>query len=731
MPSLASEALHRLIVCGARSRNAPETNLCYSAPMQTHDAFRSLYIVSKAQNAGSMLVALGLTELLKRRFSNVAFFRPIIPDASTPDSDVTTVLSHFELDQAYESAVGVTVPEVEQRIADGKLTALITELLQHFSMLQSKYDFVLCDGLADEGLNRLIDFDINVEIAKNFTAPIVGVFPAKGEREGQVCEAIRLWNFAIEKQGASLFLLIANRCDAALFEAHRNLDSVCHAVNSPVALFPDVRTLDKPDVAQMAADIGAKVLLATAEGMQRTIFNTRVAAMRLENFLSRIEEGDLIITPADRSDILIAALLANDAADFPGVSAIVLTGGFEPSESVIRLVRGLKTVPIPILQIEHDTVTTALRVASLSARLESEKKIATALGVFHTNVDGDKLLDRLSVTRSDTVTPVMFEHRLFERAQKQIKTIALPESEDDRILHAADILIRRRVVNVVLIGDPAEIERRAVALGLNLKRARIIDTADDTMKKHFARLFFGLRKHKGVTIEGAYDAVGSATLFATMMVFDGQADGMVSGATHTTRDTILPALQTIKTKPDYKIVSSCFFMCFDTRVLVYADCAVNPDPNAEQLAEIAIASAETAAQFDIEPRVAMLSYSTGSSGVGSDVEKVREAVAIVRERRPELLVDGPIQYDAAIDPKVGEKKMPGSPVAGKATVFIFPDLNTGNNTYKAVQRSAGAVAVGPVLQGLNKPVNDLSRGCSVADIVNTVAITAIQAQGES
>ena len=703
--------------------------MCYITGMKT-ESISSLYIVSKAQNAGSMLVTLGMIELHKRRYSNVGFFRPIVPDGEAKDSDISTVLSHFDLNQTYESAAGIPLKEAEQRIADGRLSALMTELIERYSALHAEYDFVLCVGLADEALARLIDFDLNVEIAKNFAAPIVGVFPAKGQNETEVCEAIRLWNYTIEKQGASLFLLIANRCDRELFEAHRNLERICKAVSSPVSLFPDVKALDRPDVAQVASDLGATVLLTTEAAMQRTIQSPRVAAMRIENFLTRIEEGDLIITSADRSDILLCTILANDAAEFPGISAIILTGGFELSAPVLRLVRGLQTVQIPILQIEHDTVTTAYMVESLSARLESEKKIATALGVFHTNVEGDKLLDRLSATHSSIVTPVMFEHRLFERAQKQIKTIVLPESEDERILHAADILIRRRVVNIVLIGNPDDVRRRGVAMGLDLKHAQIVDPTDETLTLRFAKSYFTLRKHKGLALEAAYDAVRTPTLFATMMVYEGMADGMVSGATHTTRDTILPALQTIKTTPEYNIVSSCFFMCFDTRVLVYADCAVNPDPDAVQLAEIAIASAETAAQFNIEPRVAMLSYSTGTSGVGSDVEKVREATAIVKERRPDLPVDGPIQYDAAIDPNVGAQKMPGSPVAGKATVFIFPDLNTGNNTYKAVQRSSGAVAVGPVLQGLNKPVNDLSRGCSVPDIVNTVAITAIQAQQE-
>jgi phosphate acetyltransferase len=323
----------------------------------------------------------------------------------------------------------------------------------------------------------------------------------------------------------------------------------------------------------------------------------------------------------------------------------------------------------------------------------------------------------------------MFEYTLIDRARADRRHIVLPEGTEERILRAAEILLRRGVADLTLLGPPDEITRRARELGLDIDDASVVDPANSALRGQFAQTYAKLRAHRGVTLDMAGDTVRDVNYFGTLMVCSGLADAMVSGTTHPTADTIRPAFEIIRTVPGVSVASSVFFMCLADRVLVYGDCAINPDPNAAELADIALSSAMTAAQFGIEPRVAMLSYSTGTSGHGADVDKVAEATRLVRAARPDLPVEGPIQYDAAIDPTVAAAKLPGSLVAGRATVFIFPDLNTGNNTYKAVQRSAGAVAVGPVLQGLRRPVNDLSRGATVADIVNTVAITAVQAQG--
>lgn len=694
------------------------------------DPVRSLYIVSKAKKSGSMLIALGMTELLMRHYGRIAVFRPLVAETKTRDSDLETLIEHFSLSQPYDSAVGLSLEEAETLLSEGKSSELIEDLIARFNALRAQYDFVLCEGLADETLAQLIDFDLNVEIAKNFAAPIIGVLSAKGLLENELRETLRLWQLAIAKQGAELFMLFANRCDRELYERYRGDKTICPSIETPVIILPDVTDLDRPNVHQIVQDLGAEVLIGRPEQLQRLTGQPRIAAMHLEHFLARLQTDDLVIAPADRSDIILGAMVANFADNFPAVSAILLTGDLTPARTLMALIRGIEAIHIPLLHLSSDTMETAAAVGNLAARIDGHapKKIATALGVFHANVDTDVIAEKIAAATADIVTPAMFEYRLLSRAAKEKKRIVLPETDDERILRAADILLRRRAVDILLPGSREKILARATALGISLEHARFIDPEEASHKKQLAKSYYRLRKHKGMTLEAAYDAMSNPTLFATMMVYEDECDGMVSGATHTTRETILPALQTIKTKPGFSIVSSCFFMCFDTRVLLYADCAVNPDPTASELAEIAIASAQTAKQFGIEPRIAMLSYSTGASGVGSDVDKVREATAIVKARAPKIPVDGPMQYDAAIDPAVGAKKMPGSPVAGQATVFIFPDLNTGNNTYKAVQRSAGAVAVGPVLQGLNKPVNDLSRGARVTDIVNTVAITAIQAQ---
>ncbi|MFV0254479.1 MAG: phosphate acetyltransferase, partial [Beutenbergiaceae bacterium] len=376
---------------------------------------------------------------------------------------------------------------------------------------------------------------------------------------------------------------------------------------------------------------------------------------------------------------------------------------------------------------------TARRVAQTRGLLShgSQRKLDTARSTFAGHVDGEALLAAVNLPRSQVVTPLMFEYDLIERARADRKHIVLPEGTDDRILRAASTLLARDVVDLTILGDESTIRARGSELGLELADATVLNPHDEELRERFARTYAELRAHKGMTVDRAREIVVDVSYFGTLMVHLGLADGMVSGAVHTTAHTIKPSFEIVKTVPGTSIVSSVFFMCLQDRVLVYGDCAVNPDPSAEQLADIAISSAHTAAQFGVDPRVAMLSYSTGASGSGADVDKVRAATDLVRDRDPDLIVEGPIQYDAAVDASVAQTKMPDSAVAGKATVFVFPDLNTGNNTYKAVQRSAGAVAVGPVLQGLSKPVNDLSRGALVQDIVNTVAITAIQAQRQS
>ncbi|MDN5824178.1 MAG: phosphate acetyltransferase, partial [Micrococcaceae bacterium] len=408
-------------------------------------------------------------------------------------------------------------------------------------------------------------------------------------------------------------------------------------------------------------------------------------------------------------------------------AGLLLTGPRPIEDSVLPL---LAAAPFPVFTVEEDTYSTAHRVWEVSGALTAgqPRKTAAALGAWYRDVDEDELLARLSLPAPETMTPLRFLHQLVERARSERQRIVLPEGEDLRILRAAEIISRRGICDLVILGNTHEVRELAAAHGIDLDGIPITDPARSDLLEGFAAEYARLRAHRGVTVESARERLLDRSYFATMMVHLGQVDGMVSGAAHTTANTIRPSLEFIKTRPGVDIVSSVFLMLMEDRVLVYGDCAVNPDPDANQLADIAVASARTARQFGVDPRVAMLSYSTGASGTGGSVDEVRAATDLVRQRDPGLAVDGPIQYDAAVDASIGASKLPGSSVAGQATVFIFPNLNTGNNTYKAVQQSAGAVAVGPVLQGLNQPVNDLSRGCTVDDIVNTVAITAIQAQ---
>jgi phosphate acetyltransferase len=497
--------------------------------------------------------------------------------------------------------------------------------------------------------------------------------------------------------------------------------------HGPLWVIPNDPRLEMPTILEIAEALGASEIHGRPLDAEQEVTTFKVAAMSLPNFLDHVVDGALIITPGDRSDVIMGTLASRLTPAMPTVAGMVLTGGLAPAPQLDRL---LADSALPILQVSTDTYTTASRVSAVRGvlRPHNQRKIATALGLFERHVDVKELAERIEVSRSDRVTPLMFEYELIERARAARRRIVLPEGTDDRILQGAQLLLRRDVVELVLLGEVDAVRARSDALGLDLGDTPIIDPAKARERKDYAQRYLALRRHKGITPEQAYDTMADPNYFGTMMVYTDAVDGMVSGAAHTTGHTIRPAFEFIKTKPGVQVVSSVFLMLLADRVLVYGDCAVVPNPTAEQLADIAISSAETASQFGIEPLVAMLSYSTGTSGTGEDVERVREATALARDRRPDLKIEGPIQYDASVDPSVARAKLPGSEVAGHATVFVFPDLNTGNNTYKAVQRSAGAVAIGPVLQGLRKPVNDLSRGCTVTDIVNTVAITAVQAQ---
>ncbi len=699
---------------------------------------KSLYITATEARSGKSVISLGVMEMLLRKIDRVAFFRPIInvdSVESPKDQEIHLISSYFKLDIPYKQMYGFTSEEARDLLSLGKEEEIIEGIIEKYDYLADRNDFVLCEGTDFVSAAAAFEFDINAQISKNLGSSVLLVASAYEKSVDKTLRAIEMALESFEEKGCHTLATIINRTDPDKRESLVNeLGKSALAAEQLVYAIPDEASLGKPTVGEIADILGAEVLYGE-EQLNRHVYNFTIAAMQLQNFLIRIDHGSLIITPGDRADVIVACLATVSSTSMENIAGILLTGGFKPEEPIQQLIKGFSSM-VPILSVQENTFPTARVVDKIHARIspDDERKITRALALFEKHVNVAELGEEIITTRPSTVTPKMFEYELLEKARRHKQHIVLPEGEEERILRAAETLLRREVVEITLLGDEKIIGERIAQLGLKMETVKIMDPAASSLLEEYVETYYDLRKHKGITMENAHDVMCDVNFFGTMMVYKGHADGVVSGSVHSTAATVRPAFEIIKTKPGFSIVSSVFFMCLENKVLVYGDCAVNPNPNAKQLAEIAMSSAQTARTFGIEPVVAMLSYSTGESGKGEDVELVREAAKIAKEMAhksdPELKLDGPIQYDAAVDPSVARTKMPDSEVAGKATVFIFPDLNTGNNTYKAVQRSAGAVAIGPVLQGLKRPVNDLSRGCTVPDIVNTVAITAIQAQAE-
>jgi phosphate acetyltransferase len=689
---------------------------------------QSIYITAMGPYSGKSVVALGFMEMLSARLRRVGFFRPVIRGATEPDPQIELMRHRYQLEFDYAEMHGPTADAVTGLIAHGAHEEIEKRVLTAYRELERRCDFVVCEGTDFVGSTPALDFDLNANLANQLGCPVLVV--VNGSTAGtDVVEEVQLARELLQRKDCELFGVIVNRvAPDAVDEVEVRLAP--NTGQEWVYVMPEHAELDYPSIGEIQAALGARPVLAVDGMLDRDVREVRVAAMSAEHFIEDLVDGTLVVVPADRSDIVVACLASTLAPSFPAVSGLLLTGGYQLSPTVRGL---LETSPFPVFEIGERTHVAAAAIAAVRPvlRAENERKIATALGLFERSVDKVELQMRFMVERPTRMTPTMFEYELIERAKAARRHIVLPEGEDDRVLRAADILLRRGVVALTLLGDLDAVHGRAATLGLDLEGAEIVDPLSSPERERYGAVYHDLRKHKGMTEEIAHDALGDPTYFGTMMVHLGEVDGMVSGAAHTTGDTIRPAFEFIKSRPGVSVVSSVFFMCLSDRVLVYGDCAVNPTPDSTQLADIAISSADTAAAFGIDPRIAMLSYATGNSAKGDQVDAVRNATETVRRLRGDLKVDGPIQYDAAVDASVAKLKLPDSEVAGSATVFIFPDLDTGNVAYKAVQRSSGAVAIGPVLQGLRRPVNDLSRGCSVTDIVNTVAITAIQAQESS
>ncbi|WP_324026053.1 phosphate acetyltransferase [Maribacter sp. BPC-D8] len=694
---------------------------------------KAIYIVTTEPNSGKSIVSLGLMQLLLGRTAKVGYFRPIIddvPDGKT-DNHIDTVLSYFNVDMKPEEAYAYTRSQVVQLKNQDKDDEIVGHIIHKYKTIENKFDFVLVEGTDFSGEGAIIEWDINVLIAKNLGIPAVILASGKNKTLDELVGNLYMAYDSFKEKGVEVLLIVANKV------LPENVTLVSNGLKEKlpddilVGTIPVNTVLGSPTLKEIAQELDAKVLFGE-DYINNQVGSFSVGAMQLRNYLTHLKSDSLVITPGDRADIILGALQANISTNYPSLSGIVLTGGLIPEDSIIKLIEGLSDI-IPILSVARGTFYVTNKIGTIRPRIyaENTEKIQTSIQEFEKYIPTEELAEKLITFKAKGITPRMFQYNLLQKAKSSKKHIVLPEGLDERILMATKKLIDTDAVSITLLGNKEQIISKIKELDIDLN-INDINIIDPTVSEHFldyATTLFELRKHKNVNLAMAKDLMEDVSYYGTMMVYKGHADGMVSGAIHTTQHTIRPALQFIKTKPGVSIVSSIFFMCLPNRVTVFGDCAINPNPNSEQLSEIAISSAATSAAFGIEPKIAMLSYSSGASGVGEDVDRVRKATEIIREKRPDLKVEGPIQYDAAVDAKVGLSKLPDSEVAGQASVFIFPDLNTGNNTYKAVQRETGALAIGPMLQGLNKPVNDLSRGCTVDDIFNTVIITAIQAEG--
>ncbi|WP_151672208.1 phosphate acetyltransferase [Patiriisocius marinus] len=694
---------------------------------------KAVYITTIEPNSGKSIVSLGLMQLLLGKAAKVGYFRPIIDDLKNGEIDnhINTVNTYFNLNLDFEDAYAFTRSDVITMKNNNQDDLIISKIIEKYKTIEERFDFILIEGTSFIGEGSIIEFDINILIAKNLGVPAIILASGFGKTMRELVGSMQMAYDSFRDKGVEVLSVIANKVQLenqrdVVNELEKNLPS--EVIVNAIPLNP---LLANASVREIVEELDATILFGESHiNNQAGYFS--VGAMQLRNYLTHLKENGLVITPGDRADIILGALQANISANYPSISGIVLTGGLVPEDSIIKLIEGLSDV-VPIISVKEGTFSVTNRIGAIKSQIyaQNTQKIITLIKDFEKHVKVAALVERLITFETKGITPRMFQYNLLKTAKSNKKHIVLPEGIDERVLRATKQLVDLDVVEISILGDRKQIEEKIATLdiALDLNKISVINPRESVYFDSFAKTLFELRKHKNVNLAMAEDLMEDVSYFGTMMVYMGKADGMVSGAIHTTQHTIRPALQFIKTKPETSLVSSIFFMCLEDRVSVYGDCAINPNPTAEQLAEIAISSAMTSLSFGIEPKIAMLSYSSGTSGTGEDVERVRKATEIVKQRRPDLKVEGPIQYDAAVDMNVGKTKMPDSEVAGQANVFIFPDLNTGNNTYKAVQRETKALAIGPIIQGLNKPVNDLSRGCTIDDIFNTVIVTAIQAQG--
>ena len=712
---------------------------------------RTIMLIPTGTSVGLTSISLGVIRAMEQKGVRLSVFKPISQPRSGDDAlDATTTI--IRANSTIPSAEPLRMSHVESLLGSNQQDVLMEEIIARYHDNTKDAEVVLVEGLVPTRKHQFANA-LNYEIAKTLNAEIVFVLSLGNDSSDQLKERIELARSSFGgSKNKSIIGVIVNKLNAPVDEQGRTRpdlseifdDSIKASVptvnakqlfeNSPLPILgvvPWSFDLIAVRAIDMAKHLGATII-HEGDIQTRRVKSVTFCARSLPNMLEHFRPGSLLVTSADRPDVLVAACLA--AMNGVELGAILLTGGYKIDPSINSLCERAFRTGLPMFKVNTNTWQTSLNLQSFSLEVPADdhSRVEKVANYVAGHID-NKWIESLTASseRSRRLSPPAFRYQLTELARQAGKRIVMPEGDEPRTIKAAAICAERGIAHCVLLGNPDEIQRVAAVQGVELgKGIEIIDP--EVARERYVPRLVELRKSKGMTEVVAREQLEDNVVLGTLMLEQGEVDGLVSGAVHTTANTIRPALQLIKTAPGNSLVSSVFFMLLPEQVLVYGDCAINPDPTAEQLAEIAIQSADSAAAFGIDPRVAMISYSTGTSGAGSDVEKVREATRLAKEKRPDLVIDGPLQYDAAIMADVALSKAPNSPVAGKATVFIFPDLNTGNTTYKAVQRSADLISIGPMLQGMRKPVNDLSRGALVDDIVYTIALTAIQSkQAES
>jgi phosphate acetyltransferase len=700
---------------------------------------RILLVAPAGRSVGLTTVCLGLVRALDRQGVRVAFVKPFTARGSDRSVALVKLAAHINPPEP------ISRHTAEEMLAAGDDQTLMEHVVALCAKATEGADVLVVEGMVPES-GMVYSQRVNAAMMKALDAELVLVASPLDREPDEIAAAVAIAarGFGATPESRAVGCVLNRICAGPKGKAGQLAACHGHGDGRPaevearpwrraldaeqirlLAVVPCWSYLGAPRVRDVAAALGANVL-REGEMERRRMRNAVVCAMTVPNAIKAFKPGSLLITPGDRSDIILAAGLAAQGG-LP-LAGLLLTGGLTPEESVLGLCKPALDAGLPVLTVSDSSYEAATRVAAMDPEIPEDDadRVELAASFVADRVDTGWLWSLAGTSRVPRLSPPAFRHRLVEAARAADKRIVLPEGAEPRTVAAAATVAERGIARCVLLGNPDEIREVAHKQGVRLPESvEIIDVS--RIADRYVAPLVERRKNRGMNEEKARSELADPIMVGTMMMALDEVDGLVSGAVHTTAHTVRPALQIIKTSPGCNLVSSVFFMCLPDQVLVFGDCAVNPNPTAEELADIAIQSAGSAAAFGIEPRVAMLSYSTGTSGTGEDVEKVKKATELAKQLRPDLALDGPLQYDAAVMPDVARQKAPHSQVAGRATVLVFPDLNTGNVTYKAVQRSANVVSIGPMLQGMAKPVNDLSRGCLVEDIVFTIALTAIQA----